>query len=118
MWGDVGTTLTLYSRCDMQWEICDHGEKHLVTIVHVKRVTVLEVWEEMIPFLAYDRPEVGTKRRAVDAQGRTYEFTPYWDGPGSWRRDRDGRMFSHRMPPGVVRDATGRRIALPPTPRV
>lgn len=72
------------------------GFDHIVNYYVVKKIFVDKEWQEMIPYLGYDKPAFGTKRQAHDSQGREYIYTPHWDGPGSWKRN-DGLVFFTRF---------------------
>lgn len=75
--------------------VCDLGCRHRITFHERKRITIVSEHQELIPFLNYDRPALGTVYEATDAQGRTYIGKPSFDSPVSWVRS-DGKAFFSR----------------------
>lgn len=92
-------------------EKCDLGCTHTVRYHSIKRITITHETEEFIVALHYTHDGWGWVRRAVDAQGRTYQSRPGWDGYSPWLRDDELTYWDRPFwTADVYRDATGRQF--------
>ena len=116
---EIGDRVTVYHQVREDVEVCDHGEKHRVPILMVKKLTITDVRSEFVKALNYVSDGFGDVLYATDAQGRTYRKQPHWDGPRAsvWvratnRYQQHCLTFSQYPTHKFSRDAFGRPLHL------